>query len=143
MKKLIVLPLLLLLIVISCKTTDKTMRSDGNAAIANDTIRIANKELEYEIIIIDPGFNSWFVSHAKPRNYYSQPFLEARNTIWVSEWNNRALQPSRYGDGLYEMRIDYQPGIDYGYEVNYMLFNYLTYFQLSNRIKLGGFEARL
>ena len=106
---------------------------------ANDTVKIVNDELEYEVIIIDPGFNSWFQSYAKPRNFYSQEYLEARNRVWVIEWNVRATQ----GNPLYEMSIDYRNDIDYGYEVNYMLFNYLTYFQISNKIKLGGFSARI
>jgi len=41
------------------------------------------------------------------------------------------------------MSIDYQNNIDYGYEVNYMLFNYLSYFQLTNNIRLGGFAPRI
>ena len=51
---------------------------------ASDTIRIANEELEYEIIIIDPGFNSWLNSQAKPRNFYSQSYLEGKNRVYVS-----------------------------------------------------------
>jgi hypothetical protein len=108
----------------------------------NDTIRIANDDLQYEVIIIDPGFNSWFAAHAKPRNHYSQQYLEARNRIWVNEWNMRATQPGRNAN-LFGMQIDYQDTIDYGYEVNYMLYYYLTYFQLANNIKLGGFAPRI
>lgn len=32
----------------------------------NDTIRIANDSLEYEIIIIEPGFQAWLVTQ-RPR----------------------------------------------------------------------------
>ncbi len=109
----------------------------------NDTIRIANKELEYEIIIIDNGFNFWLAANARPRNFYSQSYLEARNYIWVQEWNNRVLQPMRYNTNLYEMSINYESSVNYGYEVNYLLFNYLTYFQIVNNQRLGGFSARI
>lgn len=119
-------------------TTAKTLKQNDKA-VQNDTIRIANDELEYEVIIIDPGFNSWFYTYAKPRDYYSQQYLEARNRIWVTEWNSRANR----GDRLIDMSIDYQNNINYGYEVNYMLYNYLTYFQLTNNIKLGGFVPRI
>ncbi|HEX8576251.1 MAG TPA: DUF6146 family protein [Flavobacterium sp.] len=118
------------------KTTEATKT-------ANDTVRIANDELEYEIIIIDPGFNSWLASYARPRNYYSQQYLEARNRDWVIGWNMRALQPGNYRRDLFEMRIDYDPNINYGYEVNYMLFNYLAYFQITNKIRLGTFSPRI
>jgi hypothetical protein len=118
-------------------------KGKDSGMMQNDTVRIANEELEYEIIIIDPGFNGWFNSYAKPRNYYAQSYLESRNRIWVNEWNLRASQPTLYNPGLFEMRIDYNPNTDYGYEVNYMLFNYLTYFQLTNKIRLGGFDVRI
>ena len=36
----------------------------------SDTIKIANKELEYEIIIIDPGFNYWLNSQARPPRFF-------------------------------------------------------------------------
>jgi hypothetical protein len=136
-----------LAIVCSCKTgtasknataADKDKASA--AIVANDTVRIANDSLEYEIIIIDPGFNSWMYSRAKPRGYYGQPYLEGRNRPWVSEWNNRAMNPQRYGD-LYQMRIDYDFQTNYGYEVNYMLYNYLVYFQQANNQRLGTFSV--
>lgn len=134
----------LLLFLLSCKTQEKNdiqpmkMTDDEKAAaMANDTVRIANDDLEYEVIIIDPGFNTWLYSRAKPRGYYSQQHLEVKNKLWVTQWNIRAMQPQQYGD-LYQMPIDYQPQIDYGYEVNYMLYNYLVYFQLTTGQRLGG-----
>lgn len=135
-----ILVVLLAGIAASCGPASKTVADKSSAA--NDTIRIANDELEYEIMIIDPGFNSWFISYAKPRNFYPQSYLEARNVVWVTEWNNRYLDVTARRKGLYEMPIDYRAGIDYGYEVNYMLYNYLTYFQLTNGIRLGGFAPR-
>jgi hypothetical protein len=41
------------------------------------------------------------------------------------------------------MQLNYQSNIDYGYEENYMLYNYLTYFQLTNKQQLGSFPARI
>jgi hypothetical protein len=113
------------------------------ASTVSDTVRIANDDLEYEIIIIEPGFNVWLASRAMPRNYYSQSYLESRNLFWVVEYNNRVLQPMRYNPNLYQLQIDYRSGIDYGYEVNYMLFNYLVYFQQTYNQRLGGFSARI
>jgi hypothetical protein len=110
--------------------------------MAGDTIRIANDKIEYEVIIIDPGFSSWFNRNAKPRGFYSQSYLEGRNLPWVTEWNIRVNQPMRYGD-LFQQRIDYDAGTDYGYEVNYMLYYYLTYFQLANNVRLGALQPRI
>ena len=108
-----------------------------------DTFRIANDKLEYEIIIIEPGFNSWLERMAKPEGYYSQEFLEGRNQIYVSEWNRRVLRPSVYNTSLYEMQIDYNTSIDYGYEVNYKLYNYFIYFQLHYKQQLSGLAPRI
>lgn len=104
--------------------------------VKNDTIRIANDSLEYEVIIIDSKFSTWLASRAKPRNYYGLTFLETKNYWLVSEWNRRVLDPYRYNPDLYEMRIDYQSNIRYGYEVNYLIYNYFLYFQQEYRQKL-------
>ncbi|MCK5400406.1 MAG: hypothetical protein KAJ28_02130, partial [Flavobacteriaceae bacterium] len=97
----------------------------------------------YEIIIIEPGFESWLQGRAKPKGYYSQQFLENRNRLFVSEWNSRVLQPQRYKPNLYEMLIDYQPHIDYGYDVNYKLYYYFIYFQIRYKQQLTGFIPRI
>jgi Family of unknown function (DUF6146) len=107
----------------------------------SDTLRISNNELQYEIIIIDPGFNNWFVTNARPRDFYTQTFLEARNNIYVSEWNRRFLQPNN-NQNIYDMRIDYNFGTDYGFEVNYLLYNYFIYFQIKNKQQFSGFAPR-
>jgi len=115
-----------------------TERTEGKTK--NDTVRIANDSLEYEVIIIDPGFNTWLYSRAKPRGYYGESYLRSRNIQWTIEWNIRARQ-ARYAD-MYQMPIDYSASINYGYEVNYLLFNYLSYFQITNNQRLGGLVPR-
>jgi len=128
----------------SCKTPQKTLVSTNSETVTSqDTVRIANDDLEYEILIIEPGFNSWVMGRAKPEGYYSQSFLENRNRLYVSEWNNRVLQPQRYNPSLYEMQIDYNPTIDYGYEVNYKLYYYFIYFQINYKQQLTGFIPRI
>ena len=97
-----------LLIIVGCTAKKKTVNTPENAkAIHGDTIRIANDELEYEVIIIDPGFTSWLVSRSFPRGYHSQTFLENKNRMYITEWNSRARQPSRFNPNLYEMTINY------------------------------------
>ncbi len=108
-----------------------------------DTVAIVNDSLEYEIIIIEPGFNNWLLSIARPEGYYSQSFLENRNRIYVINWNQRVLQPLQYDPNLYEMQINYEPFIDYGYEVNYQLYNYFIYFQRKYGQRLGPFVPRI
>lgn len=128
-----------LFLIISCRTKKNGAFDKRNSK--NDTIRIANDDLEYEVLIIDPGFNGWLASYAKPRNYHSQNYMEQRNRMWIMQWNQNAISGQRRE--LFEMTINYESNVDYGYEVNYLIYNYLTYFQLTNNIQLGGFSARL
>ena len=131
---------ILLFIILGCNTKKSALTSsDKVMAVQNDTIRIANDELQYEVIIIDPGFSFWLASMAHPRGYHSQSYLENKNRMYVSEWNRRVLQPQQFSPNLYEMTIDYQPYIDYGYEVNYLIYNYMIYFQNTYKQKLNGY----
>ena len=83
----------------SCKSpTNGIDKKEFSFAKKSDTIRIANHSLEYEIVIIDPGFNSWFMSQAQPRHFYNQNYLESRNRFWVQHWNTRALMPTQYNN---------------------------------------------
>lgn len=137
MKNYILLIVTTITVTLACSTQSAQPGKTADMAITkNDTVRIANDSLEYEVIIIDAGFNTWLASRARPRGYYGQSYLENKNRFWVTEWNNRAMN-GRFGD-MYQMTIDYQPQINYGYEVNYLLYNYLVYFQVSNNQKLGG-----
>lgn len=123
--------ILVLIIVIigfaSCKTPKSNLKSlEGTAT--NDTIVIKNDSLEYEIVIIEPGFFGWLATQ-RPRGYYSQGFLETRNLIYVNEYNQRVHFPQQFDPLLYQLEINYTMGINYGYEVNYLLYHYFLYFQ--------------
>ncbi|MBV2196610.1 MAG: hypothetical protein KUL78_08930 [Flavobacterium sp.] len=143
MKRIFLLLFALVTILIACTASQDKMSFDDKPKLESDTIRISNEKLEYEVLIFDVGFSSWFNSFAKPRNYYSQSYLESRNRVWVLEWNRRAIQATQYNADMYALSIDYQQNIDYGYEVNYMLYYYLVYFQLTNNQRLGGFTPTL
>lgn len=132
------------LFILSCKSSIDYVKTAplGNSSV-QDTVRIANDSLAYEILIIEPGFNSWLVSTAKPEGFYSQEYMENRNINYVMEWNQRVMQPQRYDSNLYELQIDYQSNINYGYEVNYKLYNYFIYFQLTYNQRLGTFVPRI
>ena len=141
----LLLVVLICIFIFSCNTSKKTTTnsSKGVNTTEQDTVRIANEELEYEIIIIDPGFNYWLFSRARQRGFYDQIYFESRNRVLVNEWNQRVLQPNRYDPNLYEMQINYEHNIDYGYEVNYLLYNYFLYVQLNYNQRLSSFAPRI
>lgn len=116
----------------------------NKSSLKEESVVIANESLEYEIIIIDIGFNVFLNSIAKPEGYYSQSYLENRNRLFVTNWNIRANNPSKFNSRIYENIIDYQPNVDYGYDVNYKLFNYFMFAQRKYKMSLGGgFSERI
>lgn len=121
MKKLLYYFITLLLIT-SCATSHK-----NSVTKSKNMVKIANDSLEYEIIIMDIGFETYLNSIAKPINFYSQSFYENKNKLYVTEWNYRALNPLKYNPSIYQNRIDYNPNTNYGLEVNYKLYNYFKF----------------
>ena len=108
---------------------------DGAVTNADDTVRIANDDLEYEVIIIEPGFNQWLATR-NPRGFNNQSWLETRNNTLVIEYNNRVQDPQKFDPNLYTQQIYYNRSVDYGYEVNYLLWNWFEFFQERNNQKL-------
>lgn len=129
MKNLIGL-ILVFILIYGCMSQKEVTNSDEIVATdaTKDTIKIVNEELEYEIIILEIGFDSWLVTQ-RPITYYSQWVLESRNYIYVTEWNQRALRINYNNSDLYLQTIDYNPQIDYGKEVNYLLYMYFKFFE--------------
>jgi hypothetical protein len=135
-------------LLIACSSSKRTVIISEEEKMAfeakgEDTVALRNEESNYEIIIIEPGFQTWLQSIARPEGYYSQTYLENRNEILVTNWNQRVLQPLLFDPQLYEMQINYDPHVDYGYEVNYKLYNYFIYFQRKYRQRLGPFLPRI
>lgn len=130
-------------ILLACGSSKPTSDISNSEHSEEDVVRIANDDIEYEIIIIEPGFNGWLQSMARPEGYYSQSYMEARNQIFVIEWNSRVNQVHRFDPTLYEMPINYDSNIDYGYDVNYKLYNYFIYFQITHNQRLSAAIPRI
>lgn len=140
--------LVLVLFIVQCSGSKKAIdiskeEEDVFNQNERDTVTIKNDTLQYEIIIMEIGFNTWLQSIAKPRGYYTQNYLENRNRIYVINWNQRVLEPLRFDPNLYELQINYDPNVDYGYDVNYELYNYFIYFQRKYNQRLGPFAPRI
>jgi hypothetical protein len=89
--------------------------------------------LEYELIILDPGFEVWLASQPS-KEFYSNDYYARRNRLYVMEWNHRYIMPQN--NGRYETYIDYNPQIDYGLDLNYKLYYYFKYFEETNHVRL-------
>lgn len=122
------------LVIISCDTSKSTVQTNQDDSKFSDTVRIANDSIEYEIIIIEPGFNGWLITQP-PKGYYGLNYLETRNRQYVTEYNYRVYAPG-FNKNLYVQEINYDPSISYGLEVNYLLYNYFKYFEITYNQKL-------
>lgn len=111
----------------SCSSTKEREMVVNEEVAKNDTVRIANDSLEYEIIIIDPGYSYFLNAIAHPKGYHSLSYLENKNRFLVADYNSRVFQPNVYDPSIYTQQIDYNPSIDYGYDVNYKLYNYFVF----------------
>lgn len=120
------------LLVWSCASAPKKIENSSE----EKPVVIANDSLEYEIIIFDIGYTNYLNTIAQPVGFYSQGFLENKNQNYVTIWNMRASNPARYNPNIYENIIDYDPNVDYGYDVNYKLFNYFEFAQRKYRMRL-------
>ncbi len=124
MRKLIYLAIGLFLI--GCASSVKTT-AKKDTQLPEGAVSISNEELDYELIIIDIGFETYLATTAKPESFYSQDYYELKNKFYVIEWNIRAQNPFNYDSSIYENEINYDATIDYGLEVNYKLFNYFKF----------------
>jgi len=73
---------------------------------------------------------------AQPVGFYTQAYLENRNQFYVAEWNRRVNNPAMFAPNIYENIINYDDHVDYGYDVNYKLFNYFEFAQRKYRMTL-------
>jgi hypothetical protein len=126
--------ILILSLFVACFSTYPTASSKDKA---EQPVVISNDSIEYQIIIMDPGFTTFLYSIAKPKEFYSNNYYQSKNIFYVSEWNMRVRSPMGYSRGIFEQLIDYDSFTDYGLEVNYKLFNYFKFEEYKYRINFN------
>ncbi|HFS66674.1 MAG TPA: hypothetical protein ENK67_00490 [Flavobacteriia bacterium] len=117
------------LFIFSCKVKQqkKTTEAQTKKEIVLTNQSTPEKE-EYDIIILDNGFNR-FLATAKPKSFYNESTLEIKNRRYVQIWNQRVRDPRHFNPMIYEQEIDYDVNKHYGMDVNYKLFQYFQYLQ--------------
>lgn len=87
---------------------------------------------EYELIIMDPGFEPWFEMNRKPIWYHTNDYLANWNYQYVVAWNAKVRDPlftQSRTDSPFTLEIDYRPNVDYGIDLNYKLYYYFRYIE--------------
>ena len=107
----------------------------GMVKIEPNSYEVAQDDsLQYELIVMDPGFETWYMLQNTPARYRSQEYYEGWNQQYVSAWNYLATQPGRRS--FFQTIMGYEPGEDYGFELNHKLFYYFQYVEQVLRIPI-------
>jgi hypothetical protein len=128
---------LILIILVAIQAVGFSQKKIDRSVLKSDTLSVDS--LEYRIIIMDPGFDTWLLNKP-PMNFYTNDYYVTKNRLYVAEWNLRYMTANN--DGLYQNSIDYNPRIEYGIDINYKLYYYFRYFEETNHISLLDFERR-
>jgi len=122
---------IILVILVAIQTDGFSQKKRNRENIKADTVSVDS--LEYRLIVLDPGFETWLVTRPS-KDFYSNEYYAQKNRLYVSEWNLRYMTSNN--NGMYENYIDYNPNTDYGIDINYKLYYYFKYFEETNHIKL-------
>lgn len=126
-------------IVFLCFTISLFLGCSTQTPNQQDTTTISfqkDGEGEYDIIVLDTGYETYLKSIAKPKSYYSKNYYKNKNQRYILNWNLRVSQPFRYDSNLYFMRIDYDPNVNYGLHLEYKLYNFFQFFEWKYKVNL-------
>lgn len=112
--------LIVIFLFFSCSTSSRML-----GVTDKNLIDISQEEEEYELIILDPGFDTWFITSWSPAKDRSVKYYTLWNQQYVSAWNYKATNP--HSGAMFDNIIYYDPTIDYGIEVERKLYYYFRW----------------
>jgi hypothetical protein len=89
---------------------------------------------EYEIVIFDTEFESWYLVNFNRALDMSNEYYRSMNNLAVSRWNSY-FTSGRY-DRVVENYLDYDYNIDYGIGLNRKLYWYFKFVQERDHLRL-------
>lgn len=104
---------------------------DGSNYSARDIVIDSS---EYDVTIMDPDFDRWYLMRYSPGQDRSNEFYRMKNTVAVQNWNDYLIR-NRYRRAI-NSHINYNPSIDYGIDVNRKLYWYFRYIEENYRVPL-------
>ncbi len=142
MKKVILILSLSALLTHACHTIHAISKSQAAVKIPekpvkSDTLQLVKSDgNRYDLIVLDPSYETYLKSIARPDWYHSNSFYKTQNLFYVAEWNRRHEDPMHYDPDFYSTYIDYRPDIEYGLKLNYKLYNYFQFIRYRYGIQL-------
>lgn len=112
----------------SCTQQKQVTQSNRPQPVINED------STEYNILIIDPAFDRWYMMRYSASMDRSNEYYKGMNNIGVQNWNDyyhRGKYPQVIGSFL-----SYNTSIDYGLEVNRRLYWYFKYTEENFKIRI-------
>ncbi len=85
--------------------------------------------LSYELVIMDPAFESWFGQTHKPKTFYELAYLQKWNEELSMQWNSFGAAPGLRPECIPASYIGYDANAEYGKELEHRLFYFFRYWQ--------------
>ncbi len=116
------------LMIMACSTSKEVRKT--SASLVPGT----SDSLGYEIRVLDPQFDHWYLTNYSAAKDRTNDFYRENNLRAVGTWNDY-FRTGRYMRFI-DTSIDYHPDVDYGIEVNRILYWYFVYVQEQYKIPL-------
>lgn len=123
----------LIVLITACTTQQKTVSSVAPAIETTDST-------EYRLIVLDPGFETWYVLKNSPALHHSKEFYRSENIQYVNAWNYNTSS-SGHSD-LFGERIEYDPRENYPFEIEHKLYYYFQYVEKELKIPILHSRSR-
>ena len=94
----------------------------------------SKESTEYELIISDAKFDSWYQLNFTKTKDHSNEYYHTKNIIAAINWDEY-FRTGKYTE-VVDSYLNYQPHIDYGIELNRRLFWYFKYVQENFHVPL-------
>ena len=95
-----------------------------------------NEKQEYELLVFDPSYDSYLISHAKPQSFHTESSLKLKNNIYVTNWNSKATS-SGYRIP-FDCIIDYNSNTEYGLELEYKLYYFFKFIEHKYKLNINN-----
>lgn len=127
--------LILGLLVTSCSGSRKsTEQKSPNGKKETVELKKSNDKEEYKVVVLDPGFESWYETHWSPATDRSESYYHSWNVQYVTAWNYKATHAG-YAN-FFTSTINYNINKNYGLKVERKLYYYFRWVETQLHIPI-------
>lgn len=119
--------------IFACSSQKVTVKENNSS-----TATAFEDSTEYDVEMFDAKFEAWYKRYKNSGTERDQSYYESWNHQYVPVWNRKAN--SSVGKFPFDPVVGFNPGFDYGFQLNHKLFHYFMYVENVLKIKIipGG-----